>query len=533
MLLKKHYYLVTFLVIYLIMAIYLLRFYAYQINPDGISLINIAKEIKNGHLIEAINAYWGILFSLLLSPFLFLPLSPLYAQKVMSIIIGVFTIIGVYNLSLKINLRPLFLSFLLICLIPLVIYFSLSVTTTDLLQLTIFIFYLSVISSQNYSRKISSGFMVGLIGALGFLAKENGFFFFLMHFSLINIFYFLYFKGRENRIKLTKTFAVGILTFLFISSIWIFMLGLKYHQFMIGSRGSYNWALVGPRTSGHPRFYMGFLMPPTRHSISAWDDPTYPSPPSWSIFESIETFRFQLAKVWTNIQISLSTFKSFSFVFIPLSFLLFVYTFLYIFLLRKQLLSNIGIISIFIAFVIHASPYIMTYLDERYLWMNFILLSLFGFILLEKFFSITYFKRFPHYFRNSFAFIIGLAFALTISYKSINYLKTTLNVDRFFFEQGRLLLTKYGIMNANLASNDNWNWMLTYTFYTNGRYLGISRQNIDFLKLLEDIKKYNIDYYFVWNNDQLADTLSTVFPELPEEISGYRIFFIKNNKSYY
>lgn len=525
--LKKHYYLIIFLVIYLVVGIYFLPFYVYQINPDGISLINIAKEIRNGQFMEAINAYWGLLLPLLLAPLLFLPLDPLYVQKIMSVIVGLFTIIGLYILALKVNLRPLFLSLFLICSIPLVIYFSLSVTTTDLLQLTIFIFYLSIVSSENYYKKLLNGFLAGLMGALGYLTKENGFFFFLTHFSLINIYYFLCYKYRVAKINLAKTFAVGILTFLFFSSIWIFMLGLKYQQLMIGSRSSYNWSLIGPMTSGHPRFYMGFLTPPTKHSISAWDDPTYPIPPSWSIFDSTETFKFQVAKVWTNIQMSLSTFKSFSFVFIPLTFLLFVYTSLYIFK-PKRFPRNVGTISIFIAFVTYSLPYIMTYIDERYLWMDFILLSLLGFILLKKIFSSSYLKRFPHYFTNSIALIFGIVLASTISYKSINYLKTTMNVDRFFFEQGQLLRNKYGIMNGNLASNDNWNWMLTYTFYTNGRYLGISKQNIDFPTLLEDIKKYNIDYYFVWNNDQLADILSTIFPQLSEKISGFRIFIVKN-----
>ena len=88
MLLKKHLYLLTLLAIYLIFSIFFLNFYSNQINPDGISLINIAKEIINGQLIDAINAYWGILFSLLLAPFLYLPLNPFYAEKIMSIFIG-------------------------------------------------------------------------------------------------------------------------------------------------------------------------------------------------------------------------------------------------------------------------------------------------------------------------------------------------------------------------------------------------------------------------------------------------------------
>lgn len=528
MLLKKYFPLIVFLFIYFILAVYFLPFYSNQINPDGISLINIAKEINNGQLDEAINAYWGILFSLLLSPFLLLPVSPLYAEKIMSILIGAFAIIGLYNLSLKVQLRSFILSSFLISTIPLVIYFSFSVTTADLLQLTILIFYLNIILSKEYFRKLSMGIMAGLLGVLSFLAKENGFFFFMIHFPLINSLYFLHFQGKENRVKLIKTFVAGLLTFLVLSSVWIGLLGLKYHKLMIGSRGSYNWALIGPRTNGHPRFYMGFLIPPTLNSISAWDDPTHPTPPSWSIFDSFKNLKFELTKVWDNLKILLSTFNAFSLIFIPLMSLLFLYISLQIFFLRILLPRNIAIITIFIAFITYTSAYLLTYLEERYLWIDFILLNLFGFVLLEKILSSFYSKRLPRFVINFTTLIVGIVFVLLISYKPINYLKTALNGDKFFFNQGNLLLTKYGIINANLASNDNWNWMLYYAFYTKGKYLGISGQNGDFQKLLTDIKKYNIDYYFVWNNDQLSDKLAIVFPELiAKDISGFRIFFIK------
>lgn len=528
MLLKKYLHLLTFLSIYLIFSIYFLNFYSHQINPDGISLINIAEEIINGQLIEAINAYWGILFSLLLAPFLSLSLYPLYAEKIMSISIGAFAIIGVYNLSLKISLRPLVLNLLLICSTALVIYFSMSVTTADLLQLTIFLFYLNVISAENYFRKISNGFLVGLLGALGFFAKENGFFFFLFHFTLINIFYILISKAREEKTKVIRTFAIGLFTFMLLSSIWIYLLGLKYQQLMIGSRGSYNWSLIGPKTKGHPRFYMGFLMPPSRHSISAWDDPTYPTPLGWSIFENFETFRFELIRILSNIQLFMSIFNSYSPIFIPLFFLLFLYTFFYIFL-KKHSTGNVAIIFIFIAFVTYSSTYIVTYLEERYLWFDFILLILFGCFLLEKFYSSFLLKRLPNLPGKIFYFIIGAAFVLIVSYKPVTYLIATQNVDKFFFDQGQLLLNKYNIINANLASNDNWNWMLYYAFYTNGKYLGISGQNGDYPKLLAEIKKYNVDYYFVWDNDQLSNKLALDFPEvIAKDIGGFRIFFVKN-----
>ncbi len=524
-LLKRHFLLVISLFFFLPSSIYFLNIYSYQINPDGISLINIAKEIRNGQIYEAINAYWGVLFSLLLSPFLFLPVNPLKAEKILSILIGVFTIIGIYSLALKANLKALALSCLLICSVPLVIYFSMSITTTDLLQLTILIFYLSVISSENYIKKISNGFLAGTLGALGFFAKENGFFFFLIHFTLINLFYFLFFRNKKEKMKVARIFVVGFLTFILLSSVWISILGLKYHKLMLGSRGSYNWSLIGPRTSGHPRFYMGFLTPPTPHATSAWDDPTHPTPPSWNLFESVETVKFQLERTISNLLIFLLTINSFSL----LSTVLFLLLFIYIFYssLRKQLIKNVAVLSIFLTTIIYSSTYLVPYVEERYLWFDLILLDLFGCILFEKFYSSSFFRKLPNLLIKTITLIGSAAFILIISYKPVNYLKTP-PLDKFFFDQGQLLLNKYRITNSNLASNGNWNWMLYYAFYTDGKYLGFPRENGNYQNLLSDFKRYDINYYFVWDNNQISDRLATDFMELKApDIGGFRIFSIK------
>ena len=143
-------------------------------------------------------------------------------------------------------------------------------------------------------------------------------------------------------------------------------------------------------------------------------------------------------------------------------------------------------------------------------------------------------KRLPDRLIKIFYFIIGVTFVIIVSYKPVTYLTTTRNVDKFFFDQGQLLLNKYDISNANLASNDNWNWMLYYAFYTDGKYFGISGQNGDYPKLLTEIKKYNIDYYFVWDNDQLSNKLALDFPEVAaKDIGGFRIFVVKNANTVY
>ena len=58
------------LIIYTLLGIFLFRYYQYQINPDGIHYINIAKLIISGNFYGSISDYWGPLISWLMVPFL-------------------------------------------------------------------------------------------------------------------------------------------------------------------------------------------------------------------------------------------------------------------------------------------------------------------------------------------------------------------------------------------------------------------------------------------------------------------------------
>ena len=96
--------LIIILIIYLILGIILFRYYQYQINNDGIGYINTAHSYMSGNVYGSISDYWGPLLSWLLIPFLLFghtPLAALQSTKLLSIIIGFFTIIGIRQLSYR------------------------------------------------------------------------------------------------------------------------------------------------------------------------------------------------------------------------------------------------------------------------------------------------------------------------------------------------------------------------------------------------------------------------------------------------
>lgn len=93
---------------------------------DEISYISIAHHYSTGNWNEAINAYWSPLYSWLIAPFLlggFDPFQSAIIPRVLSLIVGSVTIIGLNRLAKTFNLDGMVRSALLVSCIPMVLFF--------------------------------------------------------------------------------------------------------------------------------------------------------------------------------------------------------------------------------------------------------------------------------------------------------------------------------------------------------------------------------------------------------------------------
>lgn len=83
------------------------------------------------------------------------------------------------------------------------------------------------------------------------------------------------------------------------------------------------------------------------------------------------------------------------------------------------------------------------------------------------------------------------------------------------------------LKNKNFASNKLWGKTLSLSFYLQAHYYGQAQEKINNVKLLEELNKFNIDYYFVWDiSHEKYDYLSK-FKEITEaKIEGLRIYEI-------
>jgi len=76
------------LIVLIVAGIRYVPVFRYEMNPDGCSYMNIAKQYLDGNFWDAVNAYWSPLISWLLIPFMVAGIDAPLATKILSVIVG-------------------------------------------------------------------------------------------------------------------------------------------------------------------------------------------------------------------------------------------------------------------------------------------------------------------------------------------------------------------------------------------------------------------------------------------------------------
>lgn len=509
-----------------ILCIFLLKYFQYPINSDGISYVSIAQTYAHGRLIDAINGYWSPLISWIMFPFLSLNLSPLntlFVGEIISFIIGFFTLIGIRQLSYKFEMKEEIRIIILFSMVPLILYFWLRAISPDLLIVCFLVFYLNIIFSSNYYSNTYNGLFCGIFGSLAYLSKSYALPFFLVHFILFNLLHYWRFKSKKEKMNILKNLFTGITVFFIISGIWIGTISVKYDKITIGTSGEYNQDLMGPESKGHPVFFQGLIKPSRNNAISAWEDPSYIKTNSWSPLNSWDYFNYQINLIRKNIQDTLDILISFSYLSLII---ILTYFLLFIRSHKKELLKG-GVLYPLLTIGLYSAGYFLIWVEDRYLWIIYILLFLMGGVLLSKLFEYDFFNKEVRYTVIVFfiwSFLVTPAFSLTHTVEN--------DIDtEGVYDLSQTLKMEYGIQ-GNIASNDKWQRTLYVSFYLNSKYYGQVKSNISDSKLKSELESNNIDYYFVWDEDKSNLKLLSNYKEITNgNIKGLKVYYLKENRN--
>ena len=501
------------LVTYIILGIFLFRYYQYQINFDETVYINIAKLYMTGSFYVSINDYWSPLISWLLTPFLLFaktPLAALQSTKILSLITGFFTIIGIRQLSYRFEMDEVIRTVILFIMVPVVLYFALNTITPDLLMVCVLVYYLTIIFNMDYPNKLSNGILCGILGALAYFTKSYGFTFFIASFIILNIFQYLHNSDGFRRKKIIKNFALGFAIFLMISGIWIGLISSKDEKLTIGTAGEINYILVGPKYQGSNPFDVGIYNPNQRNYFEL---------KKWSPFSSWSNFKYQLHLIKYNTLKIGSILYNFSYLCLII---LLAYIIMCIQPLRKLITKN-EILYPLVTILIAAGGYVIVVVEARYIWIINILLILMGGYLINLLFNSDLFRKLK--FRNIIKTGILLVFAFLFITMPINYLVQNVHSGEDIYNLSNSL-NNYGIQ-GNVATNDRFYEIQFLQYYMNINLYGQAQNNISDVKLRSELKNNGVNYYFVWGNSNQSTYLKGYDEVTNGTIPNLKVYSLK------
>ncbi|MGD0785340.1 MAG: hypothetical protein ABR969_05960, partial [Sedimentisphaerales bacterium] len=400
------------------------------------------------------------------------------------------------NMARQLSISALSRKVLLLIAIPLLLSFVMTTITPDLLAALILLIYFMCIFQTKYPNNKFNGVLCGFWGGIAYLSKSYNLPFFICHFTLMNFLYLFKYPSKEERVKVITNFFCGFMVFSIICSIWIITISRKYHKITYSTAGSYNIALIGPNAISP--FSQGLIAPFNSTFLCAGEDPSYITIQQWSPFESSDAFKYYIGYVIKNILKTCEIYGHLSFLCLPIlmaGFLIFMQNW-------RKTISQFQILYPFITIFLFVGGYCLVCVEERYLWVAFILVLILGCYILDKLFQNSFFT-------TARKVLLYIFFIISFTYTPIILeLPRLINIDKDYYIMSQNLKARIH-PGDKIASNNYWNKSLYLAYYLKTPYYGIPncgipKNNIDEQALSNDLIKYDISYYLVWKNGKLA-----------------------------
>lgn len=526
---------ILLLVIALYSALCLTQLQHARLTADSMLYFSIAEKYIHGDFHNAINGYWGPLLAWLLVPFLYLDVSPVSAINILDWATGVLTITGVWILSRSLSISETIKSVLLISLLPIVLKFSL-VQPMDFLLVCILVYYLAAVFHNEYPQKLRYGLSSGISGAFAYLTKAYAFPFFIVHFFIMNIFHYFRNVTKKERTGVVKNAVAGFLIFFVISGSWIILISEKYGHPTFSTMRDTNFNAPGPGAMGGglefgvPVFYEGFFAPPNDTAFVVWEDPSYLRGTPWSALQSWTHFKHFIRLLLKNISDGLKIYEGFSTLSIAI-----IIAYLLFLCVRpfRMWLSQSDFLYPLFTLMLFSGGYVLFHIEERYLWLINILLLLMGGHALTLLLQQEFFKHAVRKHILLFFFVISFIFTPTKYVLQVS--RGGMDTDMYDISAD---LKQLGIR-GNFASNreyvpvhDAWHKTFRLAYWLDSKYYGQAEAGISDDELLEDLRKYNIDYYFVWGEGCKIPPFLDHYPELTgHKIPDLRIYSLKSENT--
>lgn len=459
----------TFILVILVSGI-LAWLYRHQINPDGISYIQVAREYAGLHLKTAINGYWSPLLSWLLVPFIWIGVDPLLAFRfinlslVLGIIGGLLYIVNRLKAPPSRTIQFMFASSLGLTFGT----WATTIVTPDILSGTVLLVTFGLLYQYLKTKSLIVASALGTSLALLYLSKSIGLYMAIAIVGILALYEFRRFK------RITRPTIIATAIFAIICTIWIGLISVKYETLTISTAGNYNLAMQGPTHPSHPIALQGSLETHSSRAIWAWDDPSYFKLPTWSILENIPYYLGHVAMM-TGFTITYVLQLSPLFLLGALAF----------FVTKKDRPSNLTSIGLAATSLIVLAIYSLLYVESRYLWIIAIPIMTIGGLLFAQ-------QKLP---RAPTLGILGVIFAATL-FSTIPMIRDGLEVQfyqsnlKHFATESQAYVGKY----AHMAGDNVFEYCYFSTTQCTGNYMLTGKQEDD-QPIIDKMRREDIQYY--------------------------------------
>ncbi len=516
--LRRHLGLIVAILAYLGAAAWMLPTYRWQINPDGVGYMTIARALLRGNFHDAINAYWSPLVSWLMLPLLACGVEPVLAFKLMSLGLGALGIVAAWWLMGNLRVPRIPRAVVVLALVPMMLCYALQVITSDLAAAVTILVYLAYSTNPRKGRRIRSGIVTGIWMGVAYLAKAYALWFVAAHYVLVTALDLYDQPGWQLRKNLIFRASAAMLVFLGICTAWAAVLTCKYGHFTYGSTGQYNWAYNGPDFR-LPTHHRGLLAPPNGSAISAWDDATYLDVEGWNPLASERNWEHFRKNVQRNYQALVKLVESYS-------------IFAWFILVGAMLVAGSRFeptqrkphAVLVVALLLYPCAYLLLHLEARFFWGIPILLVILSASVPAALGRLIRPRRWVG------GLLLTFLASATFAYHAWIELITPKEVGKATRDAAEWIkpIIPAG---ARVASSEGWDLGLYIAFYDDLRYFGMIRPKAPPSEIKAQLDEHEIEYLLVTagtNYPFLAgkQPLKTTTPPPPgraEKMQVYRL----------
>jgi|GEM_PF-890105 len=510
----------TAITLYLVTGFLLLRFYQYQINPDGISYINNARLILQGQFLLSVNDHWNPLISWLLAPFLVTGLTPQLAFKGMNLLIGAGGFILLHVWLERWQITGWIRWLVLFTLMPMLLWMAFAVLSPDLLVALCLMLYLSILHHPAYFDKRCNAVLLGLVAGLSYLAKYYALPFIAVHLFAYHALAYHYERPNKRR-RIWRHYAMAMLVFCGIVVSWLMLQSAKYaDRGGLGNHmSSYVFAFLNPHASSDPFGRAGLVPPPHASATSAWDDPRSIPVESWYPWQSPQDAAAYINIVRGFFSYMLGVVGQFT----PFAWGIFL-IFLYFGMSNTStILPRKESWKWLLPFLIYAFGYLLIWVEERYLWFLNILLL---FMVLQLFVAWPPARRTRAL--HAILVITLLSFAYFPGEKLVHYF----HQDQAIHDLAARLDLGDAKREISIASNKHWVESLYICYYRNWRYYGSNARYVREELVRAALAEHQIDGFLFWGERPAGKyAFLNNYPDLTQgRIDGVHLFQLEKRQ---